>query len=183
MLFILLLGYQFAAASVQCSSPISQNEFEQAVKEVQEQYFPEIPHEVKVKTFTSDDYFLQARPSLTSLIRKNENRKYFIFLNTKLLDCPPPPEALEAILVHEFEHILDYTQWSGVKIALHGIKYETNFKNKVYYERATDKKVLEKKLHQGLAAYRLWVYQWLTPQDLAKKKAIYLTPEEILTHP
>lgn len=88
-------------------------------------------------------------------------------------------EALEAIMVHELEHVVDYTGWSSARLIKHGAKYSLSMKQKINYERATDNKVLAKGLHEGLAQYREWIYQWLTPKELLSKRRIYLTPEEI----
>lgn len=181
IIWLILLSHFSAKAEVSCFPPIGREDFETLVKEVKESHFPELKNiQIGVSTFTSDAYFLQAQPVIKTLPKKRHNRHYSVQLNTKLLDCPPSPEALEAILVHEFEHILDYTVWSSLKIIGHGMRYALSCGVKASYERATDRKVLTKGLHEGLIEYRKWVYQWLTPKEMIKKKAIYLTPEEIL---
>ena len=178
---IILLGQFNVMAEVSCFPTIKREDFQRLVKEVKESHFPELEKtQVGISTFTSDAYFLQTQPVIKTLSEKTQNRQYNIELNTRLLDCPPSPEALEAILVHEFEHILDYTTWSSLKIISHGMHYALSCDFKVSYERATDRKVLTKGLHQGLIEYRKWVYQWLSPEELVMKKAMYLTPEEIL---
>jgi hypothetical protein len=153
------------------------------VETTKEQYFPELNKTtIGVTTFSSDAYFLQAQPKIKTLVGNRLKRQYSVQLNLKLLECPPPEDALVAILVHELEHVKDYIGWSSGKILKHGVLYSTSMEVKVAYERQTDRKVLEKGLHEGLAGYREWIYQWLTPEDLANKKRIYLTPEEILGH-
>jgi hypothetical protein len=84
--------------------------------------------------------------------------------------------------VHELEHIRDYTGWSSIRIAKHGLRYSFNCDMRIGYECATDLRVLEFGLHQGLIDYRHWVYEKLTPKELKKKEKIYLTPREIEEH-
>lgn len=176
-LFILLILFSLSArarSSEQCLPAMTLDHFKSLVQSSKDQYFPELRKvKVSVSTFRSDAYFLQARPNI--------KREYFIQLNLKLLECPPSEEALVAILVHELEHVKDYIGWSSAKLVKHGIVYSASMKVKIAYERQTDRKVLEKGLHSGLAGYREWVYQWLTPRELARKRRIYLTPEEINT--
>jgi hypothetical protein len=170
-----------AIASVNCAPKMNLQEFTDLLHKTREAYFPELKNEsIGVATFRSDAYFLQAQPVVKALIGKREKRRYNVRLNLKLLDCPPNEEALEAILVHELEHIKDYTGWSTARIAKHGVLYSTSLNFRTDYERETDQKVLEKGLNEGLAGYRVWVYQWLSPKEYIRKRYIYLTPEEIL---
>ncbi len=177
--FILLILFStsaLAASHEQCLPAMSLDHFKTLVQSSKDQYFPELRKvNIGVSTFRSDAYFLQAQPNI--------KRQYFIQLNLKLLECPPSEDALVAILVHELEHVKDYIGWSSAKLIKHGIVYSASMKVKIAYERQTDRKVLEKGLHTGLAGYRDWVYQWLTPKELARKRRIYLTPEEILGAP
>lgn len=176
----LLLSVSVNAAQI-CAPKMSVGQFTNLLENTIEQFFPELANEsIGVSTFRSDAYFLQAQPVVKTLVGKRGKRRYNVQLNLKLLDCPPSEESLQAILVHELEHVKDYTGWSSAKIAKHGIHYSTSLKFRAKYERATDEKVLEKGLNIGLAGYRVWVYQWLSPKDLVRKRYIYLTPEEIL---
>lgn len=178
----LLLSVSVNAAHI-CAPKMSVGQFTNLLEKTIEQFFPELANEsIGVSTFRSDAYFLQAQPVVKTLVGKRRKRRYNVQLNLKLLDCPPSEESLQAILVHELEHVKDYTGWSSAKIAKHGIHYSTSLKFRAKYERATDEKVLEKGLSIGLAGYRVWVYQWLSPKDLERKRYIYLTPEEIIEH-
>jgi predicted SprT family Zn-dependent metalloprotease len=175
----LLLSLSVNASQI-CAPKISLNQFTYLLKKTVNQYFPELVNEsIEVSSFRSDAYFLQAQPVVKTIAGKRGNRKYHVQLNLKLLDCPPSEESLQAILVHELEHIKDYTEWSSAKLIKHGMHYSTSLMFRAKYERATDAKVLEKGLNSGLAGYRVWVYQWLSPKELQRKRYIYLTPEEI----
>lgn len=157
---------------------------EALVLQTRDRYFPELANTtIRTMPCVGKAYFLQAQPFVKSLTKKRARRSYKVEVNVALLACPPAIEALEAIIVHELEHVKDYTQWSTGRLLRHGIDYSLSFKQKVDYERATDHKVLSKGLHEGLALYREWVYQRLTPKDLLTKRRIYLTPEEIRTSP
>jgi len=182
MRFFILFLISFSAYGRDCQ-PISMEEFRGRLQDVQERYFPEFKDlSIIVTTFRSDAYFLQAQPKIKTLFKKRSQRIYEVQLNTKLLDCPPTSAGLEAILVHELEHIRDYTGWSSIRIAKHGLRYSFNCDMRIGYECATDLRVLEFGLHQGLIDYRHWVYEKLTPKELKKKEKIYLTPREIEEH-
>lgn len=181
--FILLALFSrdlFSQVAPVCDPPMSRENFEALVYQVQDHFFPELREtKLEVDTFRSEAYFLQAQPVVMSLLGNRSQRRYNVQLNLKLLECPPSILALEAILVHELEHVVDYLPMSTPKVATHGLRYLLNKKFKRTYERSTDCKVLERGLHQGLADYRRWVYQWLSPRELITKRKIYLTPEEI----
>lgn len=164
-----------------CSDPINVSQFEEILSKVRGQYFPELENEViEIKPVKSDAYFLLAQPSIKTLIKGIEKRSYFIRLNFKYMNCPPSYDALEAILVHELEHIKDYTRWNSAKITSHGVRYVSSRQFRAEYERSTDKKVVKRGLNVGLANYRTWIYQWLSPKEYEKKRFYYLTPEELL---
>lgn len=166
-----------------CSEALSLKQFESQVTEVKDKYFPEFKDlSIIVGTFKSDEYFLQAQPKIKSLFKKRSKRVYEVKLNTKLLACPPTPQGLEAILVHELEHIRDYTVWSSKKIVKHALQYSFNCDLRIGYERMTDLRVLNHGLHDGLIDYRHWVYSKLSQKKLKAKRLIYLTPEEIEDH-
>jgi hypothetical protein len=181
LILLFLISFPvFSKTPTECLPRMDQESFDSLVFETKSLFFSELDHiNLKVTTFRSESYFLQTQPSIKTLINKKQKRIYTVQLNLNLLDCPPPLKALEAILVHELEHVKDYETWSSTKIMSHGGKYISSCKFKTAYERKTDRKVLEKGLHEGLAEYREWVYQWLTPKALANKRKIYLTPEEI----
>lgn len=180
LLFSLLSASSFAKTPVVCANALSLENVEGLVLQTRDHYFPELSAtSIRAVRCVSRAYFLQAQPFVKSLTKRRSERRYKVEVNDALLACPPSIEALEAIIVHELEHIRDYTGWSTGRLLRHGIDYSLSFKQKVDYEHATDRKVLSKGLHEGLAQYREWVYQQLTPKDLITKRRIYLTPEEI----
>lgn len=179
-LILLILTFSNSFAQ-NCSEPMSLESFQTLVLETQLKYFPEISSsKIKVSTFDSDAYFLQAQPAMKTILKKSAKRLYEVQLNLRLLACPPETSSLEAILVHELEHVKDYESWSSKKIASHALKYVTDNNFRAKYERATDLKTMEKGFSQGLIGYRLWVYQWLTPKQLKVKQRFYFSPDEIM---
>lgn len=180
VLFIFLLGLSSLFAQ-NCLPPLSLEEFDSLLSETQKNYFPELANsKIKVSTFDSDAYFLQAQPEIKTILKKSSKRTYEVQLNLRLLACPPETSALQAILVHELEHVKDYENWSSIKIVSHALKYATNKQFRTKYERETDLETMQKGFSQGLIGYRFWVYQWLTPKQLKIKQRYYFTPEEIL---
>ncbi len=177
---VLTLMSHSLVLAYECTSPIPKEKLSLLVKEAQETYFPELNSApLKIKFFKSSAYYLQSQPILKTLTKNRTKREYSVQINTKLLACPPSEEALKAILVHELEHIKDYTKMSSAQIAGLGIKMTISRKFRTKYERATDEKALYKGLGQGLIEYRKWIYKKLTPKQLLKKKRFYYTPEEI----
>ena len=178
VIFFLGLSSSFAQG---CLPPLSLDDFNSLLSETRSNNFPELVNsKIKVATFDSDAYFLQAQPEMKTILKKSGKRTYEVQLNLRLLTCPPETSALQAILVHELEHVKDFEGWSSLKIAGHALKYSTNKKFRTNYERETDLKTMQKGFSQGLIGYRLWVYQWLTPKELKLKQRYYFTPEEIL---
>ena len=165
----------------ECSAPLSMIKFKNILREVRSEKFPQLKNiRIIVTTFESDAYYLQAQPKTTTLLGNYASREYEVQLNLKLLDCPPSENALKSILVHEIEHIVDYTNWSNLEIIEHGIHYSIDRTFRKEYERATDLKAMKRGAANGLIEYREWLYQRLTPKQLSTKKYYYYTPEEIL---
>lgn len=163
-----------------CPYKTSRAEFETLISGVKVKYFPELAKaHIAIREFSSKDYFLQAQPQAQSLLYKKAKRKYFIMLNPSLYDCSPSQRALEAILVHEFEHIMDYESDASVQIIGTGLHYVLDKKYRANYERATDLKVIKKGIAEGLIEYRQWLYLQLSEKALKKKLYYYLNPAEI----
>ena len=179
ILFFMISSRSFAA---DCLPPMPLEDFKLLVLNTREFHFPEL-HDLNIliSTFESGAYFLQAQPSLQTILKKSSKRNYEIQLNLRLLECPPDLISLQAILVHELEHVKDYNSWSSRKIITHGLRYVTDRNFRSRYERQTDLKTLVKGFSVGLMGYRFWVYKWLTPKELKLKKRYYFTPEEILS--
>lgn len=181
--FLLALGLLLIHMTTQaqtCQGTLSLDEFKAQVLEVQSKYFPQLNgNQIRVTTFEAEDYFLQAQPAKSTLLGSRHKRRYEVQLNLRLLECSPGEKALEAILVHELEHIVDYTRMSSAQILSHGLRYVSDKKFRTKYERETDLKALKHQVHDGLVAYREWIYQWLSPKQLARKKQFYLSPDEI----
>lgn len=180
IIIILFAALSAAWAGQECEPAITKENAEGLLQETRDRFFPELKStRIRLDLFRSHAYFLQAQPIAKTLLKPRQHRRYHVQINQRLLDCPPSLDALQAIMVHELEHVVDYTHWNSARLLRHGIRYSTSLSQRIRYERATDQKVLLKGLHEGLAQYREWVYQWLTPKELAAKRKIYLTPEEI----
>jgi len=90
-------------------------------------------------------------------------RVYRIGVNRSVLNDPPPPLALRAVLAHELAHTLYYHQRSRGQV----LKVTKIFFNKdaqIDFELATDLEAARRGFAPGLAAYRNWVQPRL-PKD------------------
>ncbi len=90
-------------------------------------------------------------------------RVYRIGVNRSVLNDPPPPSALRAVLAHELAHTLYYHQRTRGQV----IKTTKIFFNKeaqIDFELATDLEAARRGFAAGLADYRRWVQPRL-PQD------------------
>jgi hypothetical protein len=182
ILFLSLFLCSFVSAAEICSTPIDEKTIQNHIDFLIENHFPELQKiQIKIENFESDAYFLQANLKKKTIFKEAQKRTYVIEVNQKLYACPPSPEGLKAILVHEIQHINDYLNMSSVEVIGLAARYSTNKKFHTKYERDTDTKTLEKGFGKGLIDYRLWVYQWLGPKELKNKKRFYYTPEEIET--
>ncbi len=151
---------------------------------VRKQLFPQLATaSIQYKIFSSKEYFFEAQFSL----RRRSKRTYSIKVSRHLFSQRCPLEAVRGILAHEFAHIDDYDQRSGLGIALLGTRMIFR-RSREKYEKRTDIKGLlfaaEKNLHrqyaENLITYRQWLYKHLPPKKLVKKKRIYFTPKEIV---
>lgn len=164
-----------------CPRKTSRKEFEQLIYGVQTKYFANELHDVDVsiKEFRSKNYFLQARPEIKTLFNKSKKRRYFIMLNPNLYECSPSLLALEGILIHEFQHIVDYKQASLGKFIRFTKNYVLNKKFHANYEQETDMQAIARGAGEGLIEYREWIYLRLSAKNLKKKIEMYLSPLEI----
>ena len=105
-------------------------------------------------------------------------RCYRVQVNPRVYAKRPPLPALEAILAHELAHTLEYHSRTRAQLMkLVGIFLSS--RRSIAFERRTDLVTIERGYAAGLASYRRWIYPLLSPKDLAKKRATYLSPAEI----
>lgn len=164
-----------------CPRKTSREEFAQLIQYVQNKYFSnELQNiEISIEEFQSKNYFLQAKPEVGTLFNKRDKRRYFIMLNSSLYECSPSLTALEGILVHEFQHIVDYQQSALGKFIHFTKKYVLNKKFRANYEQETDMGAIFRGAGEGLIEFREWVYLRLSAKELKKKMEFYLSPVEI----
>jgi hypothetical protein len=154
-----------------------------------------VPFTIEVHSWDkSDQYFARSGVTPTSAILPASKRTYEVFINPMLYNKTagfhgPRLDALKSILTHELCHVANYTHMSSVQLAAFAAKYATNHHFLIEVEHATDECVLQAdmalgwtlRLFEGLANYRTWIYGVLAgdPDNLAKKKEEYMTPDEI----
>ena len=105
-------------------------------------------------------------------------RRYWIYYDPRLLENPPPKEALSAILTHELAHVEDYSGRSAAGLAVLGLRYFISPGFRAEYERSADRRAVCLGHAAGLAAYRNWLYRRL-PKEEPRLRREYFTPEEL----
>ncbi len=130
---------------------------------------------------------MAALPTVGSIFRRSENRRYSILINqTKNKRKAPllrdiPFEARVGVIGHELAHIVDYNRKSGVRLVGNGIAYSVSNSFKRNLENKIDRITINKGLGEGLYAFRLFVEQEANTTDRYRrfKNKIYLTSADI----
>lgn len=151
-------------------------------------FYPELKN-TKIRFVLRDTKTtLAARPRMLSLFRGRKNRSYTIYIDQSV-------EKQQGVLLkemsfnaqvgglgHEYAHILDYRNRSGLNIMWLGIKYMLSRKAKSTLEKAVDKRTIERGLGWQALAWEHYILHQSEASDQYKhyKQHIYLAPEEIL---
>lgn len=137
--------------------------------------FPELEGvPIQIKALRSDSDYFQARFSISRFLTFRPMR-YVLYQR----DTPGLSEAgREAILAHELAHIAYYRARRRVQlISLAALVSE---RKQAKFEKAADMEAIRRGYGAGLAEYRNWLYRHVPAPAAAKKRRVYLTPEEIL---
>jgi hypothetical protein len=145
-----------------------------------EAHFPRLlGRKIRLVRFHSSDAYFRTDVRKRDAFRRPGVRTYNLYFDPRLLDDPPPAEAVEAILAHELVHLADYTEMSGFRLLRVGARYLSSRSFRIRFERRTDVGALRRGKAAGLKAYRQWIYPRLDPEELEEKRVTYFTPEEI----
>eukprot|EP01095_Lingulamoeba_sp_RSL-Kostka_P011062 TRINITY_DN4122_c0_g1_i1.p1 TRINITY_DN4122_c0_g1~~TRINITY_DN4122_c0_g1_i1.p1 ORF type:complete len:238 (-),score=65.01 TRINITY_DN4122_c0_g1_i1:48-761(-) len=137
---------------------------------------------IEVVNYDDPGYFLRSSVKYVTAVRPPLKRTYQMFVNPQLFNSsygPTNKTAMESIIMHEMNHILDYTHMSSAKLAEFGLKYVSNYSFLITYEHETDWRVMRNGYGEGLIKYREWIYSVLSGENLEKKRIEYYTPAEI----
>lgn len=144
---------------------------------IRDQSFPELSGQsLRLSTFSASDAFFQSNFEVGSLLSGPVH--YVIEVNPQVFALHCPAQAIDAVLAHELAHTLDYHRgglW-GILDILNQLRL---YPSLVRYERRTDLQAIFRGYGAGLIAYRDWVYRVIPAQDIAAKRQVYFTPEEI----
>jgi hypothetical protein len=133
---------------------------------------------IELEPLESDISYFQANVDFATLSAAPRERRYLLEHNRRLFDDPPSFQAVVAILVHEAQHFVDFSSWSGTELAEWGAWYGTTDDISTY-ERQTDEGALRLGCGEGLSAFRVWLYDHVSPEVADQKRHDYYTPEEI----
>jgi hypothetical protein len=133
---------------------------------------------VTMEPLESDVSFFQANVDFDTISDPPRERSYLLQHNLRLYDDPPSFRATVAILVHEAQHIVDFSSWDGTQLATWGAWYATT-DDISSYERQTDEGALKLGCAEGLSEFRVWLYAHVSPEVAEQKKHDYYTPDEI----
>jgi hypothetical protein len=158
---------------------LSLEAFKREINAVKERYFPDLREvDPEISLFEGGDDFLHASVDFRTVFRAPDERTYRIMVNQRLLDTPPSPVALDAILTHELKHVADYSRLNWPALFWFGMKYELF--PIAGYEHKTDEAALANGQACGLIEYRLWLYSHEAGKGLEEKVRDYYSPDEIL---
>lgn len=134
---------------------------------------------IETQTFASATDFLRSTVNQSTIFEIPERRTYQILVNPRLLAEPPSAAGLEAILVHELNHIKDYIRMDFTTLMAFAFRYVLF--PVTQYEHQTDEKALRQGRGCGLIEFRLWLYAHETESAAADKRRDYYTPGEIVS--
>jgi len=153
-------------------------------------YYPELQN-TKIRFIYADTKTsLAARPRFWSLFRGRENRTYNIFIDKKVKQQEGvlfedfPFNAQLGGIGHEYAHIIDYSERSGLNILWLGVKYLFSKKARAKLEHKVDKITIERGLGWQAIAWEEHVLKHSTASNKYKiyKKKVYLSTEQIKDH-
>lgn len=142
---------------------------------------------IEARTGASSDSLLRTSFRSLDVARRASKRHYFVVLSTAFA-TQPDAAAIEALVIHEIQHIYDYSQLSGAGLLSLVAEYVLSPNSFVpRYERATDVRALERAFAAQRTTqaadtirYRQFLYAVLPPADVAEKRRNYLQPDEII---
>ncbi len=158
------------------------------VVELVQKCFPKLKDQtITIETLNESAVFFDTNVSYTSVIltailtavNPTQKRHYILRYNPKIFEITLDQSARMAILSHELNHILDYTNMTAFELLAFGFSYAFNQSFRAKYERSTDEKSLNLGFASGLITFRYWLYQNISAQDVERKKINYWTPDEI----
>ena len=148
------------------------------VNRVRTASFPELSKTpIHIKELESGSDFFRARPRFIDFFLP-QRMSYILLVNPKASGLATTDSAaVEAIVAHELEHIWSYTRHNRWRML--GLVRLIRFSSEIRWERAADERALKRGYGSGLIRYRRWLYGVVSPQVAARKRRVYLTPEEI----
>jgi len=117
---------------------------------------------------------------IKNLFKFWNDREYVIRFHPLILNSNLSGAALDAILARELARMVVYRPMSNLELIELALRF--HFGDEEYqaqFERAADQRTLDRGYGKGLKDYRSWFYQQLSPEEVAQKRRLYLTSEEL----
>ena len=154
-------------------------------------FYPDLKHAVIRFNFKTNirTSVMQAQPVFSTLLLKQENRRYRINISKhfKLKSCDMaiteiPEAVMVGWIVHELGHIVDYEHRSNAAIALFGLRYILSPEYVKEAERVADTYAVERGSGQYILATKRFILDHADiPTDYKNKiKRLYLSPDIIV---
>ncbi len=132
---------------------------------------------IELREIRSENFFFSMEPILIE--GKWDWNRYLLGVHPRALLKDLDFEYRRAIWTHELYHLLSYQNWRGLWTAFWSQYIEAI---QISYERRIDLQTLaadDGQFSKPLIGYRKWLYDVLPANQIAAKKKIYLSPEEI----
>ena len=147
-------------------------------------YYPELANTAIEFRHKDIPTLMAARPTIWSVFRKKENRKYRIIISTNAQNRSEQifrnmsRASRIGILGHEYAHIIDYENLTSPGLILFGIRYLFS-KKKI--ECSTDRVAIERGLGTEVLEFTRQIEKSRLPSDryLRRKDKYYLSKVEI----
>ena len=154
-------------------------------------FYPELKDAVISFNFKKNirSSVMQAQPVFSTLLQKQENRRYRINISShfKLSSCDMPvteiPEAvMVGWIVHELGHIVDYEHRSNASIVMFGFRYLFSPEYVKEAERVADTYAVERGSGKYILATKRFILDHAEiPQEYKNKiRRLYLSPDIIV---
>lgn len=163
------------------AAALTRADIDALLDDVKARSYPELAQTpLSTSTMTSSSVFFQSNFDVARA--RDGALALVVDVNEAVLDDPPSPAALRAVLAHELAHSLDYRQRfdrDGVAGLVGLLPMLVWPPAEEAVERRTDVVAVARGHGRGLAAYRVWLYAHIDADAVRHKRRVYYSPLEL----